>query len=167
MQDKTVIFENDMTMRDGLAPEPQTGALGHFALKNGEKMQDWQDRFCEMAGVYALCISADGTRLTEFSGNPHEVQIIRKYVSDIRIHNIYKRVSDSDLEDQAVEITEIPNLILAAVAVKSGGVLSAVLGRMRFSLPTPNMTKSSLSIRPSTISNIRSLRTNSIRPLIF
>lgn len=126
MQDKTVIFENDMTMRDGLAPEPQTGALGHFALKNGEKMQDWQDRFCEMAGVYALCISADGTRLTEFSGNPHEVQIIRKYVSDIRIHNIYKRVSDSDLEDQAVEITEIPNLILAAVAVKSGGVLSAV-----------------------------------------
>ncbi|WP_024866469.1 hypothetical protein [Butyrivibrio sp. FCS014] len=95
-------------------------------LKTAKRCRIGRTVSARWPGVYALCISADGTRLTEFSGNPHEVQIIRKYVSDIRIHNIYKRVSDSDLEDQAVEITEIPNLILAAVAVKSGGVLSAV-----------------------------------------
>ena len=126
MQDKTVIFENDMTGKEGFIPEKEMGALGSFALKNREGMQAWQDRFCEMAGVYAMCISSDGTRLTEFSGNPHEIQIIKKYVDDVRIHNIFKRVSDSELEEQAVEITEIPNLMLAAVAVKNDDALEAV-----------------------------------------
>ena len=95
----------------------ESGALGHFALKNKQDMQSWQDKFCEMAGVYAQCLDANGVPVTEFSGNPHEIEIIKKYVTPIRIHNIYRRVSESDLEDQAVEITEIPNLKLAALAV--------------------------------------------------
>ena len=115
-----------MTTKEGSFPGAEKGALGHFAQKNGEGMQAWQDGFCEMAGVYAMCLHADGTPMTELSGNPHEVQIIKKYVNEIRIHNIYKRVSDSELEDQAVEITEIPNLMLAAVAVKSGNSVAAV-----------------------------------------
>ena len=102
------------------------GALGEFALKNAQEMQAWQDKFCEMSGIYAMCLDAKGVALSEFSGNPHEIDIIRKYVTDIRIHNIYKRVSESELEDQAVEITEIPNLRLAAVAVKSGKETAAV-----------------------------------------
>ena len=79
-----------------------------------------------MAGVYAICLDADGVPVTEFSGNVHEVEIIKKYVTPIRIHNIYKRVSESSLEDQAVEITEIPNLRLAAIAVGTEVSISAV-----------------------------------------
>ncbi len=104
----------------------EKGALGNFVLKNSEDMQSWQDKFCEMAGIYAMCLDADGTALSNFSGNPHEIEVIKKYVTDIRIHNIYKRVSESELEDQAVEITEVPNLRLAAVAVKNGNITAAV-----------------------------------------
>ncbi|MCR5669823.1 MAG: EAL domain-containing protein [Butyrivibrio sp.] len=124
MQDISVTTENNKNIATGSAPESR--ALGNFALKNEKEMQSWQDKFSEMAGVYALCLDPNGIPCTEMSGNPHEVQIIKKYVNDIRIHNIYKRVSESDLEDQAVEITEVPNLRIAAVAVRSGLSIAAV-----------------------------------------
>ena len=101
-------------------------AFGGFTQKNKEDLQRWQDMFCEMAGVYAVCLDSEGVPMTEFSGNPHEIEIIKKYVTPIRIHNIFKRVSESDLEDQAVEITEIPNLRLAAVAVGGDVAIAAV-----------------------------------------
>ncbi len=83
-------------------------------------IKSWQDHFCEMASVYAMCLDANGTPITEFSGNFHEVEIIKKYITPIRIHNIYKRVSETALEDQAVEVTEVPNLRLAALAISNG-----------------------------------------------
>ncbi len=104
----------------------ESRALGNLALKSFKGVQPWQDMFCSMAGVYAMCLDAEGTPCTDFSGNPHEIEIIKKYVNEIRIHNIFRRVSDSDLEDQAVEITEVPNLKLAAVAVKIGNTTAAV-----------------------------------------
>ncbi len=116
-------LENGMTNGSFIQ---EKGALGHFAHKNEKEMQSWQDKFCEMAGVYALCLDANGNPISSFSGNPHEIEIIKKYVTDIRIHNIYTRVSESELEDQAVEITEVPNLRLAAVAVKDGKTTAAV-----------------------------------------
>ena len=104
----------------------EKGAFGSFVLKNGKELQSWQDKFCEMAGVYAMCLDADGSPISHFSGNPHEIEVIKKYVTDVRIRNIFKRVSESELEDQAVEITEVPNLMLAAVAVKNGRTTAAV-----------------------------------------
>ena len=124
MQDITNTVEKKQPTT-GSASE-KSGALGNIALKNKEEMQSWQDRFCEMAGVYSLCLDADGVPITEFSGNVHEIEIIKKYVTPIRIHNIFKRVSESELEDQAVEITEIPNLRLAALAVSDGSQVAAV-----------------------------------------
>ncbi len=102
------------------------GALANLAPKNKEELKTWQDKFCEMAGVYAQCLGDNGVPITEFSGNSHEIDIIKKYVTPIRIHNICMRVSESDLEDQAVEITEIPNLRLAAVAVGNGDKIEGV-----------------------------------------
>ena len=116
-------FENTTA---GSSFENEKGALGNFALKNAKEIQSWQDKFCEMAGVYAMCLDASGTPMSSFSGNAHEIEMIKKYVTDVRIHNIFKRVQNSELEDQAVEITEVPNLRLAAVAVKSDRVTAAV-----------------------------------------
>ena len=116
-------FENTTA---GSSFEDEKGALGNFALKNAKEIQSWQDKFCEMAGVYAMCLDASGTPMSSFSGNAHEIEIIKKYVTDVRIHNIFKRVQNSELEDQAVEITEVPNLRLAAVDVKSDRVTAAV-----------------------------------------
>jgi diguanylate cyclase (GGDEF)-like protein len=115
VQDKTV---TSGIIRSNPGTEAaESGALGKFAQKIKRDMQNWQDRFCNMAGVYAMCLDSTGVPLSDFSGNTHEIEIIRKYVTPIRIHNIYKRVCESELEDQAVELTEIPNLRLAAMAV--------------------------------------------------
>ena len=103
-----------------------SGALGDFARKNAASIQSWQDRFCEMAGIYAFCLDTNEVPVSNFSGNPREIKIIQKYVTEVRIHNIFKRVSESELEDQAVEITEVPNLKLAAVAVKNDNSTAAV-----------------------------------------
>ncbi|SEF77783.1 diguanylate cyclase (GGDEF) domain-containing protein [Butyrivibrio sp. Su6] len=103
-----------------------SGALGDFAQKNAASIQSWQDRFCEMAGIYAFCLDTNEVPISNFSGNPREIKIIQKYVTEVRIHNIFKRVSESELEDQAVEITEVPNLKLAAVAVKNDNSTAAV-----------------------------------------
>ncbi len=103
-----------------------SGALGDFAQKNAASIQSWQDRFCEMAGIYAFCLDTNEVPVSNFSGNPREIKLIQKYVTDVRIHNIFKRVSESELEDQAVEITEVPNLKLAAVAVKNDNSTAAV-----------------------------------------
>ena len=125
MQETITQSELENGMTNG-SFEQEKGALGHFALKHKKEMQSWQDKFCEMAGVYALCLDANGNPLSSFSGNPHEIEIIKKYVTEIRMHNIFTRVSESELEDQAVEITEVPNLRLAAVALKDGKTTSAV-----------------------------------------
>ncbi|MBE5830563.1 MAG: EAL domain-containing protein [Butyrivibrio sp.] len=125
MQDTITQAELEKKMTMG-SPEDNKGALGHFALKNDKEIQSWQDKFCEMSKVYALCLDTNGNPLSSFSGNPHEIEIIKKYVTDIRIRNIFKRVSESELEDQAVEITEVPNLKLGAVAVKHGKESAAV-----------------------------------------
>ena len=125
MQETVTRVELEKATETGSLNEKK-GALGNFALKNAEGMQAWQDKFCEMSGVYAMCLDENGSPMSQFSGNPHEIEIIKKYVTDVRIHNIFKRVSESELEDQAVEITEVPNLRLAAVAVKSGKDTAAV-----------------------------------------
>ncbi len=125
MQETFTDFEAKNAINKGLTPN-DAEALGNFAPKNLARMQSWQDQFCEMAGVYAMCLDPKGNYFSHFSGNPREVKIIQKYVTDVRIHNIYKRVSESELEDQAVEITEVPNLKLAAVAVKHGKSTMAV-----------------------------------------
>ncbi len=125
MRETFTELETKCTTKTGLIAG-KSQALGDFAPKNLEMIQSWQDKFCEMAGVYAICLDLYGNPISEFSGNPREVKIIQKYVTDIRIHNIFKRVSESELEDQAVEITEVPNLKLAAVAVKSGKSTEAV-----------------------------------------
>lgn len=125
MQETVTRVELEKATEAGSLNEKK-GALGNFAHKNAEGMQAWQDKFCEMSGVYAMCLDENGSPMSQFSGNPHEIEIIRKYVTDVRIHNIFKRVSESELEDQAVEITEVPNLRLAAVAVKSGKDTAAV-----------------------------------------
>ncbi len=124
MRDITTTADNKLNAAKGAADISR--AFGGFAQKNIDDLQSWQNMFCDMAGVYAICLDSEGVPMTEFSGNAHEIEIIRKYVTPIRIHNIYKRVSESDLEDQAVEITEIPNLRLAAVAVGGDSSIGAV-----------------------------------------
>ncbi len=88
---------------------------------NNKELRRWQDHFATMSGVYLCCLDKNGDKVTDFSGNSLELPTIRKAVDDIHIKNIFQRVTEGDLEDQAVERTQIPNLRVAAVAVKVDG----------------------------------------------
>ena len=78
-----------------------------------------QDTFCKAFGIYACCMGRNGEFVTEFSGNPMDVDKLRKLISDERIQNIFNHISGSDIEDQVVEITHTVNIRLAAVSVRS------------------------------------------------
>ena len=104
----------------------------------GKELEIWQKYFCEMTNVFACCVDSRGIPLTEFGGNPQEKDRVLKLVDKEQLRSIWYRVSESALEDQAIEETAYPNLRLAVVTVKSAGrpviswlvcgVLSDVLG---------------------------------------
>lgn len=87
----------------------------------GKVFTKWQKRFCQMTGVFACCVDSKGVSLTEFGGNPEEKERILEIVDKEQLQNMLLRVTESTLEDQAIETTAYPNLRLAAVAVKHEG----------------------------------------------
>ncbi len=99
---------------------------GNYIRMKDKELRKWQDSFAAMSGVYLCCLDPKGEKITEFSGDVLEVSTIKKAVDDIHIRNIFQRVTEGDLEDQAVERTTIPNLRVAAVAAKLEGVTQLV-----------------------------------------
>ena len=94
---------------------------GNYIKLKEKELRRWQDSFATMAGVYLCCLDMTGEKITDFSGDMHEVAVIKKAVDDIHIRNIFQRVTEGELEDQSVERTTIPNLRVAAVAAKLEG----------------------------------------------
>lgn len=95
-------------------------------LVDDKSLRKWQDKFCDIANVYAFYVDAEGQVVSEMSGCHADIERIRQVVSEESIRNIFRRVSESELEEQAVENTAVPNLRLAAVAVRIEGELAAV-----------------------------------------
>ena len=98
----------------------------NFIKLREKEIRRWQDSFAAMAGVYLCCLDPEGEKITEFSGNLLEIPTIKRAVDDIHIKNIFQRVTEGELEDQAVERTSIPNLRVAAVAAKLDGKTQVV-----------------------------------------
>ncbi|SEK62149.1 diguanylate cyclase (GGDEF) domain-containing protein [Butyrivibrio sp. ob235] len=94
---------------------------GNFIRLKDKELRRWQDSFAAMAGVYLCCLDSSGEKITDFSGDLLELPTIKKAVDEIHIRNIFQRVTEGELEDQAVERTMIPNLRVAAVAAKLDG----------------------------------------------
>ena len=82
-------------------------------------VQSWQDHFCRLAGVYAFCLDSKGTPLTKMSASVEEADLLMQNVlAPHNLERIFKRVTESVIEDQAVEDTDYPNVRLAASAIK-------------------------------------------------
>lgn len=93
---------------------------------DGKELEKWQKHFCELTNIFACCVDSRGVPVTEFGGNPDEVPRILKAVDKEQLQNMLLRVSESTLEDQAIETCRYPNLRLAVIAVKAKG--KTVLG---------------------------------------
>ncbi len=90
-------------------------------LVEGKELEKWQQHFCSLANVFVCCVDSRGTLLTELGGNKNEIDRIKQVIDDDQLKSMLLRVSESTLEDQAVETTAYPNLRLAAISSKLEG----------------------------------------------
>ncbi len=91
------------------------------SLREGKELEKWQKYFCSMANVFVCCTDHQGVPITELEGQEPEVARIRELIDGEQFENMRLRVSESALEDQAVEATAYPNLRLAVISCKVSG----------------------------------------------
>lgn len=93
----------------------------YHAILDRKELQQLQNEFCMTTGVYAFCIDNDGIDMTEVSGKEDDIKRLQQYVPREKMLSLFRRVSESSLEDQAVEETEIDALRYAVVCTKEEG----------------------------------------------
>ncbi len=91
------------------------------SLIEGKELEKWQRYFCSLANVFICCVDSQGNPLTGFEGEPEEVARIKKIIDGEQFRNMLQRVSESTLEDQAVETTAYPNVRIALISSRIEG----------------------------------------------
>ncbi|MCH5261281.1 MAG: EAL domain-containing protein [Lachnospiraceae bacterium] len=86
-----------------------------------EKLQSIQDIFCAAVGIYAFCVDKNGLDMTRVSGNERDKAVLSQLIPKEKMLSLSRRVSESELEEQAIEDTEIDALKYAAVCIKKDG----------------------------------------------
>lgn len=91
------------------------------SLMEEKALEKWQQYFCDVANVFVCCVDEKGTPLTRLGGKEEELCRIRSIIDGEKFQDMLMRVSESALEDQAIETTAYPNIRLAAVSAKLQG----------------------------------------------
>jgi len=89
------------------------------SLMEGKELEKWQQHFCNIANVFMCCVDSMGNPLTEFEGNREEIDRIKALINKEQFWEMLLRVSESRLEDQAIETTDYPNLRFAVISSKA------------------------------------------------
>lgn len=84
-------------------------------------LEKWQKHFCDVANVFMCCVDSSGLSLTEFGGKEDEISKIKGIINREQLRDMLLRVSESTLEDQAIETTVYPNVRLAVVSARLEG----------------------------------------------
>lgn len=91
------------------------------SLIEGKELEKWQKLFCSVTNVFICCMNGNGLQITDFSGKADEIEKINKILDFDQIQGMITRISESTLEDQAIESTAFPNLRLAIISFKISG----------------------------------------------
>ena len=83
-----------------------------------QRLTGWAWHFAGVAHVFIQCLDSHGNSVTDFIGDKEEIARIREFLDQDQIEDMLLRVSDSSLEDRAVESTPFPNLKVAVVSTK-------------------------------------------------
>lgn len=89
------------------------------SLMEGKELERWQQHFCNIANVFMCCVDSMGNPLTKFEGNREEIDRIKALINKEQFWDMLLRVSESTLEDQAIETTDYPNLRFAVISTKA------------------------------------------------
>ena len=91
---------------------------------NTEELQRIQDVYAQLTNLFIFSVNQDGERITEMSGNPHEIDRVLGLVTEQQVVSILRRVMESSVEEQIVEDTGYSNVKIASIAVRSKGKLA-------------------------------------------
>ena len=89
-----------------------------------KELQQFQDIYSSVTRLFMFCMANDGqgiNRVTDFSGDPVEIDRLLGLLSSTQIESMVLRVLGSSLEEQVVEDTEFSNIKVASVGVKISG----------------------------------------------
>lgn len=83
-----------------------------------QKLSMWANHYSAVSHVFIQCLDTKGAPLTELIGPKEDVSKLIELADEEQVQNMLLRLSDSTLEDQAIEDTIYPNLKLAMVSTK-------------------------------------------------
>ena len=101
-----------------------SGASSISVQLDYKELQQFQDIYSGVTRLFMFCMANDGqgiNRVTDFSGDPVEVDRLLSLLSSTQIESMVLRVLGSSLEEQVVEDTEFSNIKVASVGVKISG----------------------------------------------
>ncbi len=83
------------------------------------ELQQLQDAFCDIAGIFAYCVNEQKEQTTRLSGDAERLTEIQKnYVDSLYVRSVLERVEEGSLEEQAIESLGDDQGRVAAIAVK-------------------------------------------------
>ncbi|MCR5303252.1 MAG: EAL domain-containing protein [Lachnospiraceae bacterium] len=85
-----------------------------------DSLQSLQENLSALSGTAIFCIGSDGEPVTRISGDEDDIKLFGEFIPEESIKTLISRVSESPLEDQAVEDTSRPDVRYAAVSVLTG-----------------------------------------------
>lgn len=85
------------------------------------QLQSLQDVYAVVTNLFIFAVNETGSRVTEMSGNPSDIQRIASLLDEAQIRNILTRVLYNSVEEQVVEDTPYPNMKVASVGVRVNG----------------------------------------------
>ena len=100
--------------------------LGEILFQNKEELQRLQNKFSEVAKVAVFCVDRNGKMVTEMSGVETEAADFFAQIDRSRFDGIVRELSESMVEDQIVENTNVPGVVAAGQSIKADGELNAV-----------------------------------------
>lgn len=101
--------------------EPKdTQVSGKFMIETTQ-IQELQDVYAQVTNLFIFCVNESGSRITEMSGDPEELERVIKLLDEGQIRGVIGRVLFNNLEEQVIEDTQYPNFKIASVGVRVGG----------------------------------------------
>ena len=83
------------------------------------RLQRFQDQFCAIAQIYAMCLDSKGERITGLSASEEEARMLEEILTGETVSRLFTYVTTSPIEDQTVEDTARPDVVVAACRVKA------------------------------------------------
>jgi len=85
------------------------------------QLQSLQDVYATVTNLFIFAVNETGSRVTEMSGNPIDIQRVATLLEESQIRNILTRVLYNSVEEQVIEDTAYPNMKVASVGVRVNG----------------------------------------------